>query len=82
MIQVVVNSIFHNVQKVHPVRQKKNGEHAMFITVQGMTGKIYRTEIYYGSTVHVGGLKGERFHVRSKEEFDACHDAIERALSK
>lgn len=80
-VQVIVNSIFYPVHKVHNVTKKKNGEFGMFITVEAMTGKIYRTQIMHGDCVTVGELKtGKRFSPRTEEEFKELHDEIAKAL--
>lgn len=80
-VQVIVNSIFYPVHKVHNVTKKKNGEFGMFITVESMTGKIYRTQIMHGDCVTVGELKtGKRFSPRTEEEFKELHDEIAKAL--
>lgn len=80
-VQVIVNSIFYPVHKVHNVTKKKNGEFGMFITVEAMTGKIYRTQIMHGDSVCVGELKtGKRFCPHTEEEFNALHDEIAKEL--
>ena len=80
-VQVIVNSIFYPVHKVHNVTKKKNGEFGMFITVEAMTGKIYRTQIMDGDNVCVGELKtGKRFCPHTEEEFNALHDEIAKEL--
>lgn len=80
-VQVIVNSIFYPVHKVHNVTKKKNGEFGMFITVEARTGKIYRTQIMHGDCVTVGELKtGKRFSPRTEEEFNELHDEIAKAL--
>lgn len=80
-VQVIVNSIFYPVHKVHNVTKKKNGEFGMFITVEAMTGKVYRTQIMQSDNVVVGELKtGKRFNPRTEEEFNALHDEIANAL--
>lgn len=80
-VQVIVNSIFYPVHKVHNVTKKKNGEFGMFITVEAMTGKIYRTQIMHGDSVCVGELKtGKHFCPHTEEEFNALHDEIAKEL--
>jgi hypothetical protein len=74
-----INSIEHDVVKIHPSRVNSNGETVFNITYKNKnTGKEFRMQIIPGDTISVGNMFTMCGH--TKEEMDVIRETLQEKL--
>jgi len=78
-MKVSINTIEHDIVKVHPLRTNTNGETVFNVTYKNKyNGREFRMQVNEGDSVKIG--EDMPWWLRSKDEVEKVHELMQEKL--